>query len=93
MKSTKTFKIFCSDALNDANAILKTIKDSENSKALIIKGDALYNLGDFEHSLVNYYQALKNSNAKVCISFLCKSFRYRQQETYDQLDKKGTLLT
>jgi tetratricopeptide (TPR) repeat protein len=55
-------------ALKDADRILVTLEDPRNAKALIIKGDAQYNLGDFEHSLISYYRALKHSTTKVCLS-------------------------
>ena len=53
------------EALRDVNRILVTLEDPGNAKALIIKGDAQYNLGDFEHSLISYYRALKHSTTKV----------------------------
>jgi predicted negative regulator of RcsB-dependent stress response len=54
-----------SDALNDANTILKSLRDPFNSKALTLKADALYSMGDFEHALFNYHRALKSSNSRV----------------------------
>ena len=58
-----------SKALRDADRILITLEDPSNAKALLIKGDAQYNLGDFEHSLISYYRALKHSTTKVCVYF------------------------
>jgi predicted negative regulator of RcsB-dependent stress response len=44
---------------------LYTLKDSSNPKALTVKGDALYNLGNFEHALLNYHRAMRSSSTKV----------------------------
>jgi len=30
-----------------------------------VKGDALYNLGNFEHALLNFYRAVRVSRTKV----------------------------
>ena len=46
------------EALEDANKALLAYKKPP-CKALYIKGDALYNLGNFEHALVFYYRASK----------------------------------
>ena len=61
---------------NNARAHLKKIylNPSKNFKITInqqsavayhVKGDAMYNLGDFEHALVNYYRANKYVLKKV----------------------------
>jgi len=44
--------------------------ESENphvSKALTLKADSLYNMGDFEHALLNYHRALKTANSRVSL--------------------------
>ena len=56
---------FFRDAMDDADKILNTLKDSTNPKALTVKGDALYNLGNFEHALLNYHRAMRSSSTKV----------------------------
>ena len=53
------------EALEDADQIIKEPEERYNSRALIVKGDALYNLGNFEHALVNYHRAKKNAKIKV----------------------------
>lgn len=45
------------EALADANRALSL--GYPTSKALYVKGDALYHLGDFEHALVFYQRAIK----------------------------------
>ena len=61
----KRILVIFSDAMNDADRVLVTMNDPRNSKALTIKGDALYNLGDFEHSLLSYHRAFNHINTKV----------------------------
>ena len=46
------------NALKDANRALM-IQRKPSAKAFYVKGDSLYNLGDFEHSLMFYYRALR----------------------------------
>ena len=62
-------------ALAKVTSILrsKAFKQSANltqqlAIAINVKGDALYNLGNFEHALVNYYRAVKIATTKVCFS-------------------------
>lgn len=60
-------------ALEDVDFILSTNKNltltssinQQNSTALTVKGDALYNLGNFEHALLNYQRALRFATTKV----------------------------
>ena len=62
----------CREALADADMILRKNKRSLNPSknfditlnqqyavAYHVKGDALYNLGNFEHALLNYHRANK----------------------------------
>ena len=58
----------------DADMILTTLNDPRNSKALTVKGDALYSLGNFEHAILNYHRAIKHSSSKVSTKH---SFRAR----------------
>jgi hypothetical protein len=51
--------------MEDADKILIDLKDPNNGKALTVKGDALYNMGNFEHALLNYHRAVRNSSTKV----------------------------
>ena len=80
-------KLPCSEALKDADSILRNnaraLNPSKNFNMAIYqqyavvynaKGDALYNLGDFEHALVNYYRADKYTLKKV--SHRAKCFLY-----------------
>ena len=52
------------EALVAANRILIELREYDNSKALAVKADALYNMGDFEHALVNFYKAKRLSTVK-----------------------------
>ena len=70
--------------MDDADKILYTLKEPNNAKALTVKGDALYNLGNFEHALLNYHRAVRNSSTKVHKQFISekKHFGFR---AYDQM--------
>ena len=66
------------------------MKDPDNThiaKALTLKADALYNMGDFEHALLNYYRALKNANSRVSLN---KTFNlsqpYKQRKSWHAND-------
>ena len=58
-------------ALADANRAIK-LQRKPNAKSLYVKGDGLYNLGDFEHALMFYnrsqkrYQKYINSSVLNC---------------------------
>ena len=52
-------------ALEAADNILITLRYPANPKALTVKGEALYNMGDFEHALVCFHRAMKNANTRV----------------------------
>ena len=45
-------------ALADANAVI-AMGAGHNAKTYLVKGDALYHLGEFEHALVHYHRALQ----------------------------------
>ena len=47
-----------SAALSDANAVIQ-MGGGQNAKTFLVKGDALYHLGEFEHALVHYHRALQ----------------------------------
>ena len=49
----------------DEILIGKRLKD--NAKALCVKAEAMYNLGNFEHALMCFHNALRRSNIKVDI--------------------------
>ena len=50
--------------MDDVDTILGELGDKYNSRALIVRGDALYNLGNFEKALMNYHRAKKNAKIK-----------------------------
>lgn len=52
------------EALSDVDTILEELGDKHNSRALTVRGDALYNLGNFEHALINYHRAKKYAKFK-----------------------------
>ena len=52
------------DALEDVNTILEELGDKNNSRALTVRGDAMYNLGNFEYALINYHRAKKYAKFK-----------------------------
>ena len=56
-------------ALEAADNILITLRYPANPKALTVKGEALYNMGDFEHALVCFHRAMKNANTRVIQKF------------------------
>ena len=56
---------FFREALDDVDMILNELRENTNAKALTVKGDALYNLGNFEHALLNYHRALRHASTKV----------------------------
>ncbi len=58
--------------MKDANEVLKFSDDARDQKLLKVRGDALYNLGDFEHALLSYHRASKYSTMKV--SKISKTF-------------------
>ena len=58
-------------ALADANKAIR-LQRKPNAKGLYVKGDALYNLGDFEHALMFYNRAQRRyiiSNIVESIEF------------------------
>ena len=52
------------DALDAANKILIELREPWNSKALAVKADAEYNLGNFEHALLYYNRAWKTASVR-----------------------------
>ena len=46
-------------AMEDADTVLVELRNPTNPGALLVRGDALYHLGRFEHSLVSYYKAAR----------------------------------
>ena len=61
---------FIRKALEAADNILITLRYPANPKALTVKGEALYNMGDFEHALVCFHRAMKNANTRVFLIFI-----------------------
>ena len=57
--------LFCRKALQSADNILITLRYPDNAKALTVKGEALYNMGDFEHALVCFHRAMRTASTKV----------------------------
>ena len=43
---------------------MEELGDKYNSRALTVRGDALYNLGNFESALINYHRAKKQAKIK-----------------------------
>ena len=52
------------DALNAADYIVVGLREYDNPKALAVKADALYNMGNFEHALVNFHKAMRHSTTR-----------------------------
>ena len=52
-------------ALKAADNILIQLRYPSNPKALTVKGEALYNMGDFEHALVCFHKAMRTASTKV----------------------------
>ena len=59
------FVILSREALCEANDLIKSYDEKNNPDVLTVKGDALYFMGAFEHSLVNYHRALRHVSSKV----------------------------
>ena len=55
-------------ALADANRAIK-LQRKPNAKSLYVKGDGLYNLGDFEHALMFYNRSQKRYQNYIILSF------------------------
>ena len=55
-------------ALEAADNILIQLRIPDNPKALTVKGEALYNMGDFEHALVCFHRAMKTASTKVTLN-------------------------
>ena len=55
--------------------ILEELGDNYNPRALIVRGDALYNLGNFETALINYHRAKKEAKIKEKQSILSRIHR------------------
>lgn len=57
------------DTLECSNLLIEKMKKDKklvvDPDILIVKGDALYHMGSFEHALVSYYRALNASSSKV----------------------------
>ena len=53
------------EALEDAALVLIDLNDPDNPGALIVKANALYATGDFEHALVSYHKALKQETILI----------------------------
>ena len=56
-------------ALADANRAIK-LQRKPNAKSLYVKGDGLYNLGDFEHALMFYNRSQKRYQNCIIFSVL-----------------------
>ena len=52
------------DALEAADKILIELREHWNSKALAVKADAEYNLGNFEHALLYYNRAFRTASVR-----------------------------
>ena len=65
LTSQGQLKISPREALSDADELILEHGHSRHPTVLRVKGDALYNMGNFEHGLLNYYRALHYVSAKV----------------------------
>ena len=61
----RTIYIQFRKALQAADHILIKLRYPDNPKALTVKGEALYKMGDFEHALVSFHRAMKTASTKV----------------------------
>ena len=52
------------EASDAADMILYELREYHNPKALAVKAEAMYNMGNFEHALVNFYRSLKRSTVR-----------------------------
>ena len=65
MFNKRTISIQFRKALQAADHILIKLRYPDNPKALTVKGEALYKMGDFEHALVSFHRATKFASTKV----------------------------
>ena len=57
----------CREALEATNTLIKRHDCASDPEVRMVKADALYYQGSFEHALVNYFKALGHNRSKVCI--------------------------
>ena len=62
-------------ALKAADNILIQLRFPSNPKALTVKGEALYNMGDFEHALVCFHKAMRTASTKVILDVLPRTVK------------------
>ena len=81
-----------SGALEDANKVLLHLREPYNPGALIVKGDALYHMGMFEHSLVSYYRAARQPDLLSKFVHLSYRFVYSPSLFCNQKDQINTAI-
>ena len=57
----------CREALEATNTLIKRHDCAADPEVRMVKADALYYQGSFEHALVNYFKALAHNRSKVGI--------------------------
>ncbi|CAB4068995.1 unnamed protein product [Lepeophtheirus salmonis] len=78
------------EALDTMDLVL--LKERTNhSRAFGIKGDALYNLGQFEHALLNYHRGMRHATAKEKINLNQKMNRVEAAKKISQTDMNELL--
>ena len=67
------------EAQCDVDQVLVDLKQPRHSKALYVRAEAMYNLGNFEYALMNFHRAKKKCRPKVilvCHRSLQKKYFY-----------------
>ena len=63
-KTNSSDRTLSSEALEAADEIIVTLREKDNSEALAVKAEALYNMGNFEHALLCFHRALRSSTVR-----------------------------
>ena len=77
------------EAQCDVDQVLVDLKQPRHSKALYVRAEAMYNLGNFEYALMNFHRAKKKCRPKVIL--LCH--RCLQKKILSFLNRIGMTLT
>ena len=55
------------EAQHDVDQVLVDLKQPRHSKALYVRAEAMYNLGNFEYALMNFHRANRKCRPKVVL--------------------------
>ena len=78
------------EAQCDVDQVLVDLKQPRHSKALYVRAEAMYNLGNFEYALMNFHRAKKKCRPKVillCHRCLHKNNNFIFKQDRDDISK------